>query len=313
MSTATDIKWRPILIFAAVALILLVIMPLDVSHYRLAGEFFNSGHIVLFFVLAIILMRHVPKLRRTSFAGQLGLIVAVSVITGTLTEGLQLLTGRLASVRDVGLDISGAVLAVAFFSQQIKYINYRLRNMIRISSVLLMLLMMWPGFVAVADTVLMYRQFPVLSNMSSFTEMSRWQSGINNLAREYMPQEQRYRLRADLKVAKFAGISLDYIVGDWQNYNKLIFELYNPQQEILTINFRVHDQTHAQGNQDYSDRFNYHTQLKPGGNRFVVSTKEIESAPSKRRLNLKDVANIGIFVTGLTKPATIYLDRVFLE
>lgn len=296
-----------IIAFLVMALVLLL-MPFERAHDRLIGEFFNVGHIVLFASLAALLLSVLSALRAMSFFRQLFCIAAAFAVIGIATEGLQAFTQRTPSWRDVGLDMAGGILAVAFLSRQMSpYIRQ-----IRLAALVLALVMMWPGVQVLRDEWNMQQQFPILAEMASDSELTRWETGGNTLEREYVSAEQRYRLRTNLRVAAFSSVALVHFKRDWRGFDKIVFEFDNPQSLPLATTIRIHDATHERGDQSYADRFNYHFRLQPGKNRIELPLQRIEAGPKQRKLDLGDVANIGIFVTGLKAPVILNIDQIVL-
>ena len=120
-------------------------------------------------------------------------------------------------------------------------------------------------------------------------------------------------MKVDLGTSKYAGASLEHFPGDWSMQQKLIIHLYNPAQQALTITCRVHDRAHSQSiHQHYNDRFNQSHTLNPGWNRITISLQDLVTAPSNRLMDTQRIANLAIFVSNLDRPATLYIDQIYL-
>src|SRR5690606_41013622 len=63
-------------------------------------------------------------------------------------------------------------------------------------------------------------------------------------------------LKVELGTERYSGMGLRRFLGDWSHAEVLAFDLYNPDQEPLTMVVRVHDLEHELGDYALNDRFN---------------------------------------------------------
>jgi hypothetical protein len=92
----------------------------------------------------------------------------------------------------------------------------------------------------------------------------------------------------------------------------LHLDIYYPENNNLTLNVRINDYYHLKNNR-YEDRFNKKIALMNGWNHIIIPIDDIASAPKGRMTNLENVQSLGMFVTNLDQPETIYIDNVYLD
>jgi hypothetical protein len=163
------------------------------------------------------------------------------------------------------------------------------------------------------DEAIARHQFPILSDLETPFEIDRW-SGSAALSVETIPLISRGRLlKLSLTTNKYSGAALDYFEGDWASLNRLEISLFNPGANSLKITCRIHDLQHADGNEEYEDRFNRSFLLLPGWNHIAIDLNEVKESPVNRRMDMHRIRGLGLFVTSLPTPRIIYLDNVRLS
>jgi len=110
--------------------------------------------------------------------------------------------------------------------------------------------------------------------------------------------------------ATYPGISFPDIYSDWSNYSTLSFAVYSEQNQAETLHLRIHDTQH---NQKHSDRYNQVITITPGLNLIEVDLNKIKHSPKSRELDLSSIVTIGLFMTRLKVPVTLYLDDIQLR
>lgn len=110
--------------------------------------------------------------------------------------------------------------------------------------------------------------------------------------------------------ATYPGISFPDIYSDWSGYSTLSFAVYSEQSRAEVLHLRIHDKQH---NQKYSDRYNQAIPITPGLNLIEVDLNKIKYSPKTRELDLSSIVTIGLFMTKLTEPATLYIDDIQLR
>jgi hypothetical protein len=89
--------------------------------------------------------------------------------------------------------------------------------------------------------------------------------------------------------------------------------MYNPSTEIMEVNCSIYDWIYTQGGWAHNDRFYKFIVLKPGWNSVEISISDIEKAPAKRHLDIRDIQGLHIYTKRLPRPRVAYLDDIRLR
>jgi hypothetical protein len=120
-------------------------------------------------------------------------------------------------------------------------------------------------------------------------------------------------LRISLSTAHYSGVSLHNLPEDWRDYDRLVIDLYNPQDHPLPMILRINDMEHDLGDNNYNDRFNTRLPLTPGPNQFKLDLDRIKAAPESRSMNMQTIRRLILFTVALPEPKTLYLRDIRLE
>lgn len=127
---------------------------------------------------------------------------------------------------------------------------------------------------------------------------------------ESQPEDQ---LRISFSTNRYSGVSLHNFPGDWRSYENLIIVLHNPQDHPLRMTLRINDLAHDLGANAYNDRFNTSLELPPGEQSFRLDLDLVREAPARRAMDMQNIRRLGLFVSRLPEPATVYLRDIRLE
>jgi hypothetical protein len=89
--------------------------------------------------------------------------------------------------------------------------------------------------------------------------------------------------------------------------------VFNPDTEPVRLTCKIHDHRHDVSGYRYHDRFNRSYLIQEGWNRIRVPLKDVEDAPSGRKMDLKQITGFHLFAVSLPAPRTLYLDTLTLE
>jgi len=120
-------------------------------------------------------------------------------------------------------------------------------------------------------------------------------------------------MRVQFGCELYSGIFIDRMPRNWSVYKTLSLDFYLPESVPLDLTCRIHDIEHTAGEQKYSDRFNRTLHLVPGLNRIEISLAEVRQAPHDRELDLRHIAGLGLFTTGLALPRTLFVQNIQLR
>jgi hypothetical protein len=107
--------------------------------------------------------------------------------------------------------------------------------------------------------------------------------------------------------------SVHNLPEDWRDYDRLVIDLYNPQDHPLPMILRINDMEHDLGDNDYNDRFNTRLPLIPGPNQFKMELDRIKAALESRSINMQSIRRLILFAVALPEPKTLYLRDIRLE
>lgn len=273
----------------------------------------NFGHIIFFAVACYLLLSISRYFPPKSFIVHCVTAVFASLLIGLIIEFLQYGVSRNPDFLDLLRNILGALTAVVWFSPAIqrsnKHIVFLLRNVVSILLIFEIygvLLLAWDEKSAADD-------FPVLANFESNRELARWTGDSHFLRSTKQSVQGNYALKIELTTTQYSGVRSKDFPRNWRNYNRLIFDIYNPSSESISMTVRVDDTNHHKGKELYNDRFNRKFTLNYGLNTIAIAIKDIESSPATRLMDMSSIASIAFFTTQLASEKTIYLDYIRLD
>ncbi len=271
----------------------------------------DQGHIVLYTLLTVVLLRRWDLLKKQTPVVQLLVLVVITLSTGILLEFVQRKFSRFSEFGDVWRDFLGCMAGWVFFSINIKN---RLRQIfiIRLLVILLIFVELFAPFKAVVDEIWSRYQFPVLSGFETPFEIERWEPKEAKARTTALAFEGKHSLRISLSTAEYSGVFLKYFPQNWEGWDSLFFAVYNPLPSSLNLACRIHDAQHVETGQLYEDRFNRRLILHPGWNQLKVSLEDVRTAPHNRLMQLNKITSFGIFAVRLSSPMDIYIDDIRL-
>ena len=270
----------------------------------------DLGHILLFTLTTIIILKDIKQFTRLSYSRQILIITIFSVVIGVATELIQVNFDRDPDVQDLIRDVLGALLAVAFFSPARKSAAVVFRRSFQSILVIITLIYVYPFLIALIDEAIAWKQFPVLSDFETPFEDSRWQDPAQVKISRDLARNGEASLQVALSTRKYSGVSFNYFPNNWQSYRDFHFSVYNPDADTLRMECRVHDKWH---NHNFSDRFNLTILVRNGWNDFTIPISDIESAPKERKMDLEEVEGFVIFTVQSPRNRTIFIDHLYLS
>jgi hypothetical protein len=272
----------------------------------------NLGHIVAFAAFCMLLLDHWQGLAGKTFFPQMEILLLFGLIAGGLVEVVQAATGGDCSWSDLGRDLIGCLTASAFFSGRRLMLNKAVRWRVQAATIGLVILAAVPLLLSLADEAMARRQFPILGGFECPLEIDRWEGDARLAIDHGIFATGKASLKMELNTTRYSGATLKYFPGDWQGYQALRFAIFNPEAVPLKIMCKVADRAHDRSGHRYKDRFNGSFELNCGWNRILVPMADIEAAPKKRKMDLRQVTQVSLFAAGLKRNRIIYLDDVRL-
>ncbi|HLB31475.1 MAG TPA: VanZ family protein [Gammaproteobacteria bacterium] len=294
--------------FAAIVVIaglFLLFLPQDVKELgRSLAVLWDLGHVVFFFcLLSVVLPRFRWRGRQVSPPAGIVLALAIGLGLGGLIEALQQgITGREASLGDLYLDVTGALLAAGWIRWHRDSTMTSIAKGLRVVALLMILPVGAQLTLALMDEWRAWREFPVLLDSGDRLSLTRFGNRANL-------EPVVSGVQVAFSTAKYSGFNLRYFPRDWSDFARLELLFDNPAEEAVSLTCRIHDRAH---NQDYADRFNGRYAIVPGANVIVVDLAAAALLTSGRRLDMRRIAGLGCFTTRLAHPAVLVLRRIRL-
>lgn len=308
----TPIAWPLAAGLAASILGLLLFLELfePWSSTLLWREIFNFGHLPLFGMIGILLLRLTGLTvgGRLSVLSRYGAALAITILLAALSEVVQIGGPRDADFYDFLRDVVGAL---SFLLAHLSYdlnarkafpaiaASYR-RTILPLAATVLVVISALPLVRLSVAWVNRDRMFPTLFsfehwweqpfvNADSATAIVVLQEG------EEQSAAANHVLRVDFRAAPYTGLILQDFVPDWRNYTYLSFSVCSRSPQVETLRLRI-DDTQAQNRRD--DRFERIIELQPGKTDIKLPLAEIERGPRDRMLNLDRIKRIVLFSAG---------------
>ncbi|MEA3547402.1 MAG: VanZ family protein [Thermodesulfobacteriota bacterium] len=276
---------------------------------RSFNEFWNLGHL-LFFMLFLRVFAGRISLARLSWSFVWKMVVVV-LGCGVLIEALQAgFGGRTSSLGDVWRDMAGGIIGLVWVGWA--SVTKLQRGVLVLVVFFVVVVSIIPLGVVLVDEVRARRDFPILSSFETASELSRWHAKTEISQVKDPVRQGRFALRLPLTTDTYSGIGLKYFPRNWNGMKGLSLSIYNPEQSVLQITFRVHDRLHVEGKQIYADRFNRSLTMQPGWNVIFILMDDIKNAPANREMDLANIYGFGLFSSDLKEEKVIYIDDVRL-
>jgi VanZ family protein len=298
-------------ILLAIGSVLLFLGGPDNYSARSFKHFWDLGHLLYFALLTGLLSRWNPVARQ-SLPRQWIIILAITLVLGTLIELMQNGTTRTPDAGDVLRDLIGSLLALVFGSMRLKLKPAGWRLSLQALAIVLTLTQLWPLARSLTDEAIARHQFPLLSGFETPFEIDRWSGSAKFSVVTNTAISENRLLAISLTRHHYSGISLNYFDGDWSSARTLKISLYNPDASPLQITCRIHDLQHADGHEEYNDRFNRSFNLTQGWNHIEIRLEDVKHSPADRIMDMSSIRGLGLFTVSLPAPRTIYLDEVRL-
>jgi len=306
---------RKLILLIPVSAVLIVLFFIGGPGYhssRSYQNFWDLGHIFFFAILTFLLLSLWQTLAQKSFPWQCIRIFLITLILGTAIEMFQYGSSRTPDPGDMVRNLIGSCLALFFWAPSRRTISDKKLRILQLLSVLMFMVGLLPLSIALTDEWTAQKQFPVLSDFETPFEKYRWDGEAVHSIDHRIAYHGKSSLKVQLDTTEYSGVGLKYFPRDWQNYEALIFSVYNPASKPIKLTCRVHDRRHTQGPQRYSDRFNKSYVLDNGWNTIKINLEEISNAPKTRQMNISQIYNLGIFAVQLPEPRIVFIDNVRL-
>ena len=274
-------------------------------------EVFNSGHVILFLFISVVLYFWLSGTFRFSNSAIIYLIVLLmGMLLGVAVEMLQGLLQRETSVDDLYRNFFGIISGLGFVSLRDQR---KLRNkiLVVIFSLGFLLLGSFSLFQISWHYIQRTNAFPVILDFDaewsgSFVRFNKTEVEVSS--GKAGDKSSLFRILFD--AGSFPGVSIIEPAPDWSVYRNLRFKVASGYDENIDLFLRIHDKNH---DYKYQDRFNQKLILYPGLNEIVISLVQIEKGPLNRDLDLTNVAELIIFMSKVEKSQLLEISNIYLD
>jgi hypothetical protein len=299
--------WFLIFFVLVASALLFVPLPIPASYAGRTIE--NAGHMPLFLLgtlFVIGILRHDYQFEGARLYALAGLVGAGA---GLLSEVIQRPLRRDASWGDVFEDVVGVVCALAIHAALDR--RNRLRGTGRGFAVAVALLCFALYLMPMVNMARAYmhrsRHFPVLASFDSSAQQY-WIVGYG-VRREIRDGA----LDVEFESEKFPGVSFFEPAPDWSRFKTLAIDVENPEDEMLHLGVRVHDEGRHRGRR-FVDRFNRNFELAAGERRILrIPLDEIRRGPRDRLMNMAQISDVTLFRSREAGARRVRLHQMRLE
>jgi hypothetical protein len=116
--------------------------------------------------------------------------------------------------------------------------------------------------------------------------------------------EGKHSIKVIFHPAEYSSLDSFRLPRNWSYSTTFTIDIFNPQNETYWFTVRIDDHY----SQNYQTRFNQEYKLIPGKNRLVIEIKDI-----RKKINIKDVTYLVLFLSNLSQSATLYIDNLRLN
>jgi len=117
-------------------------------------------------------------------------------------------------------------------------------------------------------------------------------------------------LKLDLYPSDYPGLSFKLDMNNWSAYRVLSVDIYNPENEEVSITVRIDDKKDCP---DFDDRYNKSFNIKSGSNGLRIPLDSLITSDGNRTLDLKKIYGFLIFMSHPQKKRVLYVDYVHLN
>ncbi|MFQ5767805.1 MAG: hypothetical protein ACE5ID_07465 [Acidobacteriota bacterium] len=299
-------------VLAAGCLLIVLFVPNLAGGSRSGDQLNDFAHLPIFAVLTLALAALSPS-RPVRLLDQLrwGLrLFALSLLLGTLVELLQGRMGRMAELSDVMRDAGGSCAALLILLSRRPGLSTFLRRTIRLTASMIPMIFLLPLSVDLADEIQARRQFPMLADFESSTQLRRFKPLDCRLERASDTKHpHQHLLKATFNAGLYPRVELRYFPGDWRGYGSFAFTCINPETTPVKLFLRINDRRH---DKSYRDRYNVTLSLPPGRQEILIPLREVEQAPLTRRMEMDSIVSANFYLFRLKHSHTLFFDNLRL-
>ena len=282
----------------------------------------DGSHVPIFAAVGVLLAMVLPRADELGSGDRrLAAAFALAFAAGLAIEYVQSLTGRPASLFDVGSNASGAAIGLSLFA-----LHESAGGRVRLSRagrwVLFgaglagLLFAAWRPLEAARAYLHRASGFPVLVAFGAppdlyFVETQGLSAEIVDLPEPWAQRPGERALRIRHGVDRAPAVQVKEPSPDWRGFRTLAADMTNTGDVEVRLVLRVLDEAH---DWSHEDRFNQSFTIPARTRRTVrFALDAVRAAPAGRPMDLSRIADVMIFGHGPAEAGELYVSRLWLE
>jgi hypothetical protein len=267
-------------------------VPIDWRQHPLVGALGDRVHVAMFAVLVLVLYHRGP------WRGRLLTVVIVAMITGGITEIVQIAAGRSAALWDWYQDAQGAALVGCWLAWRDRRGPFA-RWWPLLGAVVVLASVLWPlrDLPLVArETHAALAQFPSLSDFERPRSTALWGSHQNSELRRVALADGDHVLEVTHDGDdRWPGAASRHLAWNWTGHDSLLVDvrLVAPSPDSLRISLWMEDVVSAR---DVDDA-RVSTMVGHQWTTLAMPLQQIRTLKRERRLRLRNVVAVSVFTS----------------
>ncbi|MGK0442340.1 MAG: glycopeptide antibiotics resistance protein, partial [Pseudohongiellaceae bacterium] len=246
--------WLLLLASISLFLTLSITQPVDIS-LRSTQHLWNLGHLALFFIISCCIY-YFRNQQLKSLHNEIIELIAYPFIFGLSIELIQPWFERTTDIDDLIKNLTGSLLAFCLLSQHLALNSKKKQLLLSSLSLVLGFYALIPFTTSYYDEAMAKNNFPIIIDFESPLELSRLSPiGKNTTIAIIKRDKDTHALALSIQKEEYSGASISYLSRNWQNYNQLLFNVYNPLKKTQPLILKIYDNQHHYNNYDYNDRY----------------------------------------------------------
>ena len=302
-----------LLSMVAVILAILLFFGKGQQDLRSFQEIWDSGHIFAFWLWSHLLLTRWPALSRRPFWLQAIICMAVGLAAGFAIEAVQGSIGRTLSYSDIRKNMVGCAMAISISAPARKALARATRAGLQLVVIIALIVVMLPMSRAIVDDVIAWRQFPVLCSFETPFENERWVGKAEFAIDHNIKRHGNASLKIIPKETRRTRATLFSLGRNWDAYQVLEFDVYNPMPSQIRLMLGVHDEIYYRDGWKGEDRFLRSFKLAHGWNHMQIPLEDIRAAPKDHSMMMSNIREITFWAWQHERSSVIYIDEIKLS
>lgn len=286
---------------------------------------FDLGHVPLFGVTALLMLRVVRVLRsgRPPESADFLFALLATAVLSLVSEAAQIgHPHRDANIGDAANNLLGAACFLAIAAalrpgpwRGLGQDGPMAARLVLLAAGLALLLAFLPLAGVGWHYAMRSAAFPVVADLTRawqkpFLSVARSELSRVPAPRDWAEQAGRPVARLVFRDAPWPGFTVREPYPDWSGHETLRFQIWSELEAPVEIVLRVDD---GRRDRPHSDRYNGSLIVTPGLNDFAVPLATIARGPRERVMDMRDISQLILFSRRPEEPFELYFSVIWLE